>query len=607
MRSVVRLSRLLLLFASLTVSLSATNAQDFGINATLEPNTISENDVATLTVEISGDNQNLPSPDIARSNDYEIYSQGRSTSVQIINGVITATNIYRFQIQPKKTGTLLIDGISATANGRSVRANPLPLTVHAGGAAPTQNQTPNETRSGENKDYFLEASVDTKNPYVGQQVTYTIRFYFAVQLYDGPSLTEPTKNGFWSEVLNNKPPETKRINGRLYRVLERTEALFPTQAGELEIGRAQITATVQSRTRQSRDPFDIFGGMIGGGEQITVRSNPVRLNVRSLPDSGRPDNFSGVVGNMTLTVDVDRTEVVINQPITLKVRIVGEGNIKSIAEPEIPTSPSYSSYLSKTNESVNKQGDRLGGSRDYEFAIIPRRAGQLEFQPLRYTFFNPRSGTYEALTSRAFTFNVLPGTGDPNAPDGMPIPGPNEQVGSLAGDVRYIKSDPGTLHTIGAHPIWNTPVVLTHVIALMLLGSSIVVRSQKNRMASDPAGSRARAAAQVARKRLAAANAVMNPSTAQKFYAEIRLALTSFIADKVNRSAHGLTDAQVIDLLKERGVSDEIIVTILKVFRECDASRFGSQVVSLDTMRTTYEKAEGILKQLQEIKFVHVA
>ncbi|UCD64212.1 MAG: BatD family protein, partial [Candidatus Zixiibacteriota bacterium] len=267
-----------LLLAAFLAPAAPVSAQDITVAVTLDRDTIGLDEQALLTVEVAGAEQNLPDPQMPTLSMFEVYSQGRSSSISIVNGQVSSSVTYRYIVLPTKPGSFPINNIAVVHKNRRYKGNNLVLTVLDKGSATSPELSERaQDDSGKTRDYFLEASVDKRNPYVNEQVTLTIKFYTAVRLYSNPDLTEPPTIGFWTEILGNKAPYYQRINGRNYRVFEIKYALFPTQAGELTIGRAVLTTTVPSERRTYRDPFDIFGDVFGRGEEVVLRSSPMTI------------------------------------------------------------------------------------------------------------------------------------------------------------------------------------------------------------------------------------------------------------------------------------------------------------------------------------------
>jgi len=340
---------------------------------------------------------------------FEVYSQGRSSNISISNGKVSATVTYRYLLLPKESGVFPIKGIWVVHNNSRSIGNEVELTVlNQGTSAPRSLEDQAVNTQGKSRDYFLEAHVDKKNPYVNEQVTLTLKFYIAVKYYGSPSLNEPTLTGFWNEVLGNKAPYLQKIGGRTYKVIERKYALFPTRTGALTIGGAAINTTVVTNSRKRLDPFSsFFDTGLGRGKQVTVRSNPIEIKVKKLPSQGRPSNFTGTIGKFTISSTVDKKEVEVNQPVSLTIKISGVGNIKSIAEPIIPEMDEFRIYRESSNESISKVNDQLGGTKTFEEVFIPRRPGNMEIPALEFNFFNPVTEKYQLIRTRARKLKVI--------------------------------------------------------------------------------------------------------------------------------------------------------------------------------------------------------
>jgi hypothetical protein len=453
---------------------------------------------------------------------------------------------------------------------------------------------------GSTKDYFLEAHVDNKRPFVNEQVTLTLKFYIAVQYYRSPELTEPTTTGFWTEVLGNKAPYHQRIDGRTYRVIERSYALFPTQTGALTIGRATISATVASRRRR-RDPFDIFG-MLGGGETVTVRSQPIRLNVKPLPDQGRPADYTGTIGRFTIRAEASKTEVEVNQPVSVKINIRGTGNIKSVAEPIIPDLPDFRVYKASSNESISKVNDRIGGTKTFEEVFIPNRTGTLEIPSLSFNFFNPEKKRYQTVRTKPIRLEVRKGEGYATTPD-LPYSGPNVTIGAESRDIRFIKDQLGSPRSAGELLVTSPLYLVVNALPVLLLVSTIAIRRRREKLSADVGYARSRTASKKARKRLAHASKLADTATAIEFYTECSQAVISYVADKMNTSAHGLTSDMIADLLTEHGAQPQLVQDTVRFLNRCGFARYAPSSVSQTDIAMALEDAESLMVRIEGVRF----
>jgi hypothetical protein len=582
----------------------ATAADDVTVTVSLDRTTIGLDEQAVLEVDVSGTAQDLPEPQMPTLSVFEVYPQGRSSNISIVNGQVSASVTYRYVLLPSKAGTFAIGPIAVVYNNKRYKGNDVQLTVVQGATSRQQGtQQPQAVERGsDTRDYFLEADVDNKNPFVNEQVTFTLKFYIGVQYYGSPELTEPATTGFWTEVLGNKAAYYQVINNRKFRVIERSYALFPTQTGELTIGRAQITATVASR-RNSRDPFaGMFGDFFERGEQITVRSQPVIVRARPLPEAGRPDGFSGTIGDFSISADADKNQVEVNQPVTLTVKIAGSGNIKSVAEPVIPPLDDFRVYKASSNENISRLEDKLGGSKVFEEVFIPKRPGELEIPSLSYSFFDPKSGKYKQLATRPIKVRVTKGEGYIASPD-VPYSGPDLTISSEARDIRYIKSDIGDKVRSGRLVLTTPMYLLVNGLPVIILASLYVVRRRREKLAGNVGLARSRAAAGRARKRLAKARSLARMETSGEFYAEVSLALLSYIADKLNISPHGLTADKVTERLVEKAAGEDLVKLITDMIRKCDFARFAPSTLTQKNLDDTLAEAEDVMVRLEGVRF----
>ena len=583
------------------VSIAAPSSVE--IEAVLDRDTVGLDEQAVLQIIIRSTDQNIDAPQLPTLPMFEVYSQGRSSNISIVNGTVSASLTYRYILMPKKAGTYPIEQIAVVHENKRYAAQALSITVLDNGVAtPAELEESAGDGKGGNKDYFLETEVDNAKPYVGQQVTLTLKFYIAVQSFGSPELTEPTLNGFWSEVLGNKPVYFQNVNNRRYKVIERKYALFPTQTGELTIGRAIIRTTIAARSQGSRDPFDVFGNVFGRGTDVTVRSNVVTVKVRPLPEEGKPKEFTGTVGKFSINSTIDKREIEVNQPVTVVFKITGVGNIKSVAGPIMPKLPGFRIYRSSSSENMTKLNDLLGGTKIFEEVFIPGQPGEQEIPAVSYNYFDPEAGKYRNITSQPFKIKVSKPEGYAASPD-VPFTPSELSIGNDARDIRYIKTDIGDTQPSGEILLFTPVYIFANGLPLAIFAGLVIVRKRRERLAADTGYARARTASKAARKRLTKAHTLARPETLSEFYAELNLVLTAYIADKLNISPHGLTTESIKHLLEEKHAGESLIIDIIAVIKQCDFARFAPSSLSKNDMDKVLIKVEQIMAAIEGVKF----
>ena len=601
-------SRHFALFAAVLIlfmTAGAFAADDMAVSVTLERDTITMGEQATMLVVVTGGSQNLPAPQLPTLPTFEVYSQGRSSNISIVNGKVSSSLSYRYLLIPQKAGTFPIEQISVVFNNRRYKGNPVELTVLPRGAAAPDDVAERAVEpSGNTRDYFLEAVVDKKKPFVNEQVTLTLKFFVAVQYYGSPELTEPATTGFWTEVIGNKAPYYQRINDRRYKVIERKYALFPTQTGELTIGRAAIKATVPNTTKRRRDPFDMLGfdDFFGRGKEVTVRSQSLKVNVKPLPVEGRPDDFTGTIGSFRIRAVADKSEIEVNQAVTVTVSITGTGNIKSVGEPALPESEDFRIYRASSSENLSTANDRLGGTKVFEEVFIPRRPGEMQIPALHFNYFDPSQERYVTQSTRPITLRVTKPEGYVASSE-VPYAPPGLTIGSEARDIRHILPDVGHTQPTGRLILLTPAYLAVNGTPLIFLALTVLLRRRREKLLGNVGYARSRGAAKVAKKRLGRARSLAGTENVGDFYAEIYQALTSYIADKLNISPHGLTTESIQQLLRDNGADEQLIADTVAIIGSCEFARFAPAQISRQDIDRALTEAERIMIGIEGVKF----
>lgn len=590
---------LVLLSASIA---PAQNQDQVSLTLSLDRSAIRADESATLTLTVNGiGSQKMPEPNLPPLPMFEIFSSGNSTSIQIINGKMSSSMIYNYILYPKRAGTFPIRAAHIVYDGKRYESNELSITVtKAGTGAPAQEPSAQQSKdnNGEARDVFLSAEVDKKSAYVDEQVTLRVKLYRAINTLSTPDYEAPQTPGFWTQDIPPQKTYYQIINGRRYFVNEIRTALFPTKPGPLRISAAKVTVTVPDRSRtRTRDPFSIFDDVFQQGKRVSVQSQSLKINVMALPKAGKTADFSGGVGSYKISASVDKSNVQVNEAITLTVKISGQGNVKSIPEPTLPNLDGFRVEKASTNFHVSYLDTDLGGSKTFEYLLIPRIPGKHAIDPIQLNYFDPGKKKY--VTAKTDSIELTIKRGDSTASADIPYNMVAGQTINLKEtDIRFIKVDDGHLARSGkillASPLFLAFLALPLVV---VLGGMVDVK-RKRRLQSDVAYARRRRASGEAKRRLNTAEKHLHGNNDTGFYAEISAAIYQFIADKFNTSAHGLTTDGVQKLLVEKDVPDELLNDTLTTLREADFGRFAGGAGVDGSKRELYNQAKAIITKL---------
>ncbi len=579
----------------------AARAADLEVKSSLDRNVVGLNEQFTLQVELSGSGASaIQKTDLPQMSNFAAYL-GSSTSqaIQFINGRISSNKTLSYTFQATAVGTFKIGSVKVVYEGKTYQTQPIDIEVRQSAPSPQAGRLPQRQQGEEidqaalQENLFLRAVPSKTRAYPNEPVMLSYKLYTRVALSNVRLVTVPATTGFWVEELQMKetPSSIEVVNGREYQVYTiRKLGLFPMQPGSKTIDPLVLSGDVRVR-RRSRDPFDSFfdDPFFTPTRTVSIRTEPVRIEVLPLPAEGKPDGFSGAVGQFRLTGAVDKKQVRTNEAVTFKLTLEGEGNIRTLPEPTTAFSSDFEKYPPKHNEQIDFQGGTVRGRRVYEYVLVPRVAGRQVIKPVSFSFFDPQAGKYRTLQTDEFSIDVAKGN---DTVAFVPSGFSKEEVRLIGQDIRYIKTQTPGFRRIG-EGLHDSPAFwLVLVTPLVALAGAIVQRRHWDRLRGDYAYARLRRANKAARKRLAAARAVMTVDREKEFFAEVSKALIGFLGDKLNIAEAGMISDEVQAVLRARGVAQEVIDEYFACLQVCDLKRFSPATATIEEMRGFLERAE---------------
>jgi hypothetical protein len=602
---------LLVLFA---VSVCAAGAnQQANFTASVDRNRVGVGEQFELTFSLEGSGgNNFRPPALA---DFAVLSgPNQSMNTQFINGSISSSVSYGFILQPRTAGKFTIGAASIEANGKLLHTQPIAIEVTKGAPAQAQSRQgagqPSEAdvskEIGDN--LLLRVSVDRSRVYQGEQITVTYKICTRVNVVNYSPTKLPSLTGFWSEDLDVSRQvqlSNENINGKAYRVgILKKVALFPQRSGTLEIDPMEVDCAVQVQARRRggnsifdqffNDPF--FGNVTNVSYKI--KSDPVKITVQPLPSAGVPEGFSGAVGKFAMESWLDKRETKANEPVTLKVKITGQGNIKLLQAPNVSIPPDLEKYDPKISDNLSKDHDKISGSRTFEYLLIPRHAGEQRIPPIRFSYFDIDKKSYVSTSGPSFALTI--GRGAETTGGGSEVSGVSkEDVKLLGEDIRFLKSGDGSLRRKG-EVFAGSPLffVLSVGPVLAFVGFLFFVR-KREKMLGDVTGLRIRRARKMAQRRLGAAKRLLDEKKNQEFYTEISRALWGYMGDKLGIPPADLSIDAARSALAGRNVPGETVEKLASTIEQCEFARFapGQDALAMDAV---YRGAVDIISSVED-------
>jgi oxygen tolerance protein BatD len=591
--------RALAVLAGLALLAAPAAAQAaLAVSAKVDREEVARDEVLVLELRVEADAE----PSVAlptRDFEFDVVSRSQSTQTSVDLGGgggvrIRRTLVYQLGLSPRREGTLTIPPIQVKAGPASAETVPLTVKVLPAGSR-TAPAPPAQPRGGPfggspfggllgppgggaggsrawhgwERDLVLQPELDRKELFLGEQLTAAVVLLSPVKVVTYDGYQPPLYDGFWSEQLETPQQlefQQRKVNGLpLLAYTVQRLALFPTRAGELELGSFQLSAVIRVG---ADDPFDPFPDV----RRAARRSEPVKITVKPLP-AGAPGGFDSVnVGTMSLSATLSEKTAAVGQPVTLRLTAQGEGNVKAWTLPTAPAVAGLRPFAPTSSDKVAPKGARLAGSRTVETVLVPDREGTFTLPPIRWPTFDPRSGAYRVLETPALALEVR--SAAPAAPVAAAAPGQN----ALGGGLRPLRSA-GAIGRRGAPPWQGWPFWALLGAPVALFAVLTGVDRLREAHAADGGARRLRLAGRVARRRLATASRLAGGAEAGPFFAEVERALTGYCADKLGRPAAGLTRDELARALAEAGAHPPALRALAQALDACDAGRYGGATV----------------------------
>jgi len=572
------------------------SAEAITFSAVVDRTEIDLDQQITLQLTVSGEDDKLPSPTPPKVEGFNVFSSGRSQQLSIVNGEATASVAHRFILTPQRPGNFVIPTQALHYKGKVYSTKPISVAVAAPSRQPGSGTSSQDDRNAvkntrQTDNFMVEAVVDKDSVFVNEQVVFTFRFYQGKRLHSSPDFTPPTATGFWVEDLPPQKNYYKTVRGKNYYVIELKTAYFPTSPGRKKIGSAKLQIKQDDLfSLFDRDPFGFFDRKKNASRKpVNLATDPVEITVMPLPNEGKPQEFSGSVGQLRMRSSIDNKEVEVNQPATVKIRISGQGNIKTLPEPEVPELEDFRVFSSGKSENVSKAGYSVGGHKEFEFSYIPRKPGTFTIPAIETNFFDPESGQYKMLRGEDYEVTVTGVSNEEIAAQGSLPPG---RMDLVAKDIRFIITSRSGTESYGRLYLKNPLFIGLNVLFVIGLGAVYYVRKRNDRLAGDEGYRRKRQAVKLARQRLSHAQGLLDKNDVDAFFAEVFRAMTEYVADKFNVAAAGLTTRTVEEMLQSREINSTMAEEYSSIADECNEARFTSASLGQTEMKSLIKRAE---------------
>ena len=132
-----------------------------------------------------------------------------------------------------------------------------------------------------------------------------------------------------------------------------------------------------------------------------IKAKALSLSIIPLPEAGRPESFSGAIGQFSMETSLSSDTAAVGDLITMNTTIRGKGYLDPISPIRIPTSPSFKVYPSRNIPSAD------ANTKTFEQILIPQSTNAVIIPAVTFCYFDPLDNTYKSISKGPIPVTIL--------------------------------------------------------------------------------------------------------------------------------------------------------------------------------------------------------
>ncbi len=590
-QKITRVSKRIVLFLILISNSLIAQVQ---FEAKVSKNSLGLNERLRVDFTMNADGDNFVPPNFESSGFRVVAGPSQSVSQSWINGKSSFNKSYIYILLPTQKGTLTLKQASIEINGQIYKTSPVKITVTNAVEIP---KDPNEAPAiSADDNIYLVADISKSNPYINEPITVVYKLYFSynIGISNWRELNKPKYNDFWSQNIDIKQlvAQDGTFKGERYRyVVLRKTVLYPQKSGKLEIEPLSLDIDCQVPTNRR----NFWGQPLMTQDNKRVSAGSKVINVRALPEKGKPEDFSGAVGKFDFKVKPSKTVLKNGESLDLDISVVGTGNLKLFTLPKPVVPSALEMYDPVHDENVSTPLTGMTGRISDKYTIIPQFKGSYQIKPMRFSYFDLSSYSYKTITSQPITINVLDGPSAANSGK----TNPNEVAKTkleVAKSFAYIKQKTSLQSKqkddfLGSGLFYS--LVFLPFLAIPLL---IVGKRRKEASDNDVIGNKIKKSNALAKKYLG--DAKKHIGNKELFYIALEKAMHNFLKAKLRIETSDMSKEKITELLLSRKANTETVSDFIHLTENCELARYA--FASESSIQNDYDKAVMIISELEK-------
>ena len=513
----------------------------------------------------------------------------QSIKTSYVNGERSFSKTYSYFLKPLKKGTLKISQASIEIDNETYKSLPIEVTITDSVKQPSDAVT----QYYNDDDIELRALISKGSPFLNEPITVVYKLYYKapINISDARETETPKFKDFWSQTIKIPQLKVQRevYKGQNYNVVEwRKVVLYPQRVGELEISPLSLNLVLDVPT----DKRDFFGNVIYDQTSQLISTGMRRINVKNLPNQGKPDSFTGAVGEFEFDVILNKNSLRATESFQAELKVKGSGNLKLFDLPNILVPNSMELFEPEREELINTNLSGMSGSISKLFTVIPRFQGNFPIEEVEFSYFNPETEKYKILKSPRLTIDVFDGPALSNS-----ITNDNSNIITADDSFRFIKIK-GNLEEIKNDIFFESKLFYALVASpfafLLSLFAFTIYRRKRKKSSYELIRIEER---QINKMIDSAKDAIGDKIS---FYDKIEKAIIKSLIVKFSIRMESLNKEKIQQIGQEKGLLRNDITLIIKLIENCEKAKYSQSSDSI--MNKDLENARKAINSILKVK-----
>lgn len=359
-----------------------------------------------VTVSITDGDRNTGTLELETTDQVKIVGSSRSTNVEMVNGNYSSQTAYIFQLHALAEGEIKLGPAHLRQGSETFNSNILELKATKAAEQP-QASVPQAT---DNAAVLCRLTANKKTALIGEPITAKVTVLSRGQILQ-VSMEPPKFPGFIVKEIQNVSRRQETFNGAQYNVIEKSYVIIPSEQGTKSIEPVKVAFAVpvkQKSRHQGLFEDAFFAGFFDQAriEQKTTLSNALPLTINPLPEN--QGQIEGVGEFNSFTAHINKKEAHVNEALTLKLEVTGQGNLDQIVTPKLILPAFMKAYDSKSTIKEDLASDYHGGKKTFEYVIQIAQEGDAEIPSQEFTYFDTVSKATRTIKTPPISVHLTP-------------------------------------------------------------------------------------------------------------------------------------------------------------------------------------------------------